>query len=37
MNVHLENVDFVLLGFTLFSALLIGGFIIYIWISDQEK
>jgi len=38
MAVNLMNVDFVLLGITLFSALLTGGFIIYIWTSeDQDK
>ena len=36
MDVNLANVDFVLLGFTLCSALLTGGFIIYIWTSEQE-
>tara|TARA_R100001224_G_scaffold27345_1_gene14768 strand:+ start:281 stop:397 length:117 start_codon:yes stop_codon:yes gene_type:complete len=36
MDVDLANVDFVLLGITLCSALLTGGFIIYIWTSEQE-
>ena len=36
MAVNLMNVDFVLLGITLFSALLIGGFIVYVWTSEQE-
>jgi hypothetical protein len=37
MDVNLMNVDFVLLGITLFSALLTGGFIIYVWTNDQDK
>ena len=37
MDVNLMNVDFVMLGFTLCSALFIGGFIIYIWTNEQEK
>jgi|OM-RGC.v1.039520049 hypothetical protein len=37
MDVNLANVDYALLGFTLCSAFLIGGFIIYIWTSEQNK
>ena len=36
MAVNLMNVDFVLLGITLLSALLTGGFIIYIWTSEEH-
>jgi len=36
MDVNLANVDFVLLGITLFSALFTGAFIIYIWTNEQE-
>jgi len=37
MDVNLANVDFVLLGITLCSALLTGGFIIYVWTVEQDN
>ena len=36
MAVNLMNVDFVLLGITLLSALFTGAFIIYIWTSEEQ-
>jgi len=37
MVVNLVNVDYVLLGLTLCSALIIGSFIIYIWTVEEQK
>jgi hypothetical protein len=37
MDVNLMNVDFVLLGFVLCSAMLISGFVIYVWTNDEEN
>ena len=33
----MENVDYALLGFSLFSALLTGAFIIYVWTNEEEE
>ena len=37
MDVNLANVDYAILGFTLCSALLTGGFIIYVWTVEQDN
>ena len=37
MNIHLENIDFAVVAVTLAGALLVGGLIIYVWITDEDR
>jgi len=37
MNIHLENVDIAVVAVTLAGALLVGGLIIYVWITDEDR
>jgi len=37
MQIHLENVDFAVVAVTLAGALLVGGLIIYVWLTDKDR
>jgi hypothetical protein len=37
MRINLENVDFAVVAMTLAGALLVGGLIIYVWLTDSDR
>tara|TARA_R100000700_G_C3062841_1_gene76776 strand:- start:22 stop:135 length:114 start_codon:yes stop_codon:yes gene_type:complete len=37
MRINLENVDFAVVAVTLAGALLVGGLIIYVWLTDKDR
>tara|TARA_R100001443_G_scaffold96236_1_gene103032 strand:+ start:433 stop:546 length:114 start_codon:yes stop_codon:yes gene_type:complete len=37
MNIHWENLDFAVIAVTLVGALLVGGLIIYVWLTDEDR
>jgi hypothetical protein len=37
MNIHWENLDFAVIGLVLVTALAVGGLIIYVWLTDEDR
>tara|TARA_R110002012_G_scaffold100097_2_gene238627 strand:+ start:1273 stop:1386 length:114 start_codon:yes stop_codon:yes gene_type:complete len=37
MRINIENLDFAVIGLVIVTALLIGGLIIYVWVTDEDR